>query len=233
MEKSSINNAPVQVSRHLLETLISLAGELVLGRNQLVQGINNCDMSVIETSGQSIDLITSEIQDAIMQTRMQPVAGLFETIGQKYGDQVKLDKTGKQICLDRTILEAIRNPLDALVQIFIKAKADALQTEKETEKTDKSPIVLTALQETGQVNIVVSKAGILLSAADVPGHIHGVIEEFGGMIEVDALEKKGSRVSMKLPLTLAIIPKSDDLYWGRTIRGSPGKLKRTVKNSGR
>ena len=206
MEKSSINNAPVQVSRHLLETLISLAGELVLGRNQLVQGINNGDMSVIETSGQSIDLITSEIQDAIMQTRMQSVAGLFETIGQKFGDQVKLDKTGKKISLDRTILDAIREPLDALVQIFINAGADAFQTEKETEKKDNSPIVLKALQETGQVNIVVSKAGVLLSATDVPGHIHGVIEEFGGIIEVDALEEKGSTVSMKLPLTLAIIP---------------------------
>ncbi len=201
MEKSTINNSPVQVSRDLLDRLISLAGELVLGRNQLIQGINNCDMAVIATSGQSIDLITSEIQDAIMQTRMQSLAGLFENISYKFGDQVRLDKNGKAVFLDRTILEAIRDPLYALIEIFVQNKTESLQT----QSPDNSPIVLKSLQETGQVNVVVSAANVLLSPTHVPGHITSTIEAFGGMIEVESLNNKSS-VYIKLPLTLSIIP---------------------------
>ena len=70
----------VQVSLKLLDALMSLAGELVLGRNQLLQGINNTDMDTIAVSGQRIDLITSEIQDVIMRTRMKSVECLFQKI---------------------------------------------------------------------------------------------------------------------------------------------------------
>lgn len=74
MEKQSF--LPVSVS--LLDTLMNLAGELVLSRNQLLQGIGASHMTAIESSGQRIDMIISELQHAIMQTRMQPIARLFD-----------------------------------------------------------------------------------------------------------------------------------------------------------
>ncbi len=200
------NNSPVQVSRSILETLISLAGELVLGRNQLIQGINNSDMAVIETSGQRIDLITSEIQDAIMRTRMQPVAGLFEKICQKFGGRVFFDKTGKDVLLDRTILEAIQNPLDALVGAFIEFEANAFQGGNEIGKSNDDNVLLKAFQDAGQVNIVISADCVLLSPTDIPEKISAAIEFVGGVIEVDSIGDNGGAVFIKLPLTLAIIP---------------------------
>ncbi|MCG8550827.1 MAG: chemotaxis protein CheW [Desulfobacterales bacterium] len=202
MESTPINNnSPVQVSRRILESLTSLAGELVLGRNQLLQGINNSDPAVIETSGQSIDLITSEIQNAIMQTRMQPVASLFESICQKLGDRVILDETGKEIMLDRTILDAIRNPLNALADRFVKFDAGA-----EIENSNGDKILLKAFQDAGQVNIVLSADRVALSATDIPEHISSAIEELGGAVDLDSIGDKGCAVTIKLPLTLAIIP---------------------------
>jgi len=200
------NNSPVQVSRKILETLISLAGELVLGRNQLIQGINNSDIAVIKASGQSIDLITSEIQDAIMQTRIQPVASLFEEICQKFGDRVVLDGTGRDVMLDRTILESIQKPLDALVDTFVTFEASAFQSGWEIEKTNDTNIQLKAFQDAGQVNIVISADCVLLSPTDIPEQIIAAIDMIGGAVDVDSIGENGCAVFIKLPLTLAIIP---------------------------
>ncbi len=202
MEKSFIKDpSPVQVNRSLLERLISLAGELVLGRNQLLQGLNDSDMENIALSGQNIDLITSEIQDVIMQTRMQPVAALFEKVCRKFEDLVAFEKS-KDVSLDRTILESVHEPLDALVEIFIKA----LQTGKEIENPDNRHIWLKAFQDAGQVNVAISSDTVLVEPSDIPEAITAAVEGLGGALEVSAIKDNGGRVSIKLPLTLAIIP---------------------------
>lgn len=67
----------LRVNVELLESLMNLAGELVLSRNQLVEAISNDDKRAIEISGQRINLVTSELQEAIMQTRMQPIGNIF------------------------------------------------------------------------------------------------------------------------------------------------------------
>ncbi len=66
-EKTSL-----RVNVELLDTLMTLAGELVLSRNQLLRGVGTSDNKAIELSSQRIDLITSELQEAIMRTRMHP-----------------------------------------------------------------------------------------------------------------------------------------------------------------
>ncbi|WP_321491347.1 chemotaxis protein CheW [uncultured Desulfobacter sp.] len=203
MEKTFMNNnSSVQVNRRILETLISLAGELVLGRNQLIQGISTADMGVIETSGQSIDLITSEIQDAIMQTRMQSVNTLLKKICQKFGDRVVLDKTGKDVALDRSILESIQESLDALVDTLM---TPSFLNGKQIEKSNTN-VLLKTFQDAGQVNILISSHGISLSPTDIPAKITSCIEEVGGALEVDTMEDKGCAVLIRLPLTLEIIP---------------------------
>lgn len=203
MEKTFANtNSSVQVNRRILETLISLAGELVLGRNQLIQGISTADMGVIETSGQSIDLITSEIQDAIMQTRMQSVNTLLKNICQKFGDRVVLDKTDQDVALDRSILESIQESLDALVDTFM---TPSFLNSKEIEKSNNN-VLLKTFQDAGQVNIVISSHGVSLSPTDIPAKITSCIEEVGGALEVDSMGDKGCAVLIRLPLTLEIIP---------------------------
>ncbi len=196
MEKKSKNTeTSVQVSLKLLDTLMSLAGELVLGRNQLLQGINNTDMDTISVSGQRIDLITSEIQDVIMRTRMQSVEGLFGKIIQKFGKWVILDNNGKDVELDRTILETMHKPLEDLVEVFI-----------DDGKTNKNEITLKAFQDAGYVNIVVSAGTSRILSDYIPDKAAEVIEGLGGIVDVEITGDEGCDLIIKLPLTLAIIP---------------------------
>ena len=67
----------VRIQVNLLDSLMNLAGELVLGRNQLLQAVSSDDKRLLETTSQRIDLVTSEIQEQIMRTRMQPIGTLF------------------------------------------------------------------------------------------------------------------------------------------------------------
>ncbi len=194
-KKCKDSDTSVQVSLKLLDTLISLAGELVLGRNQLLQGINKTDMDTITVSGQRIDLITSEIQDVIMRTRMQSVEGLFAKILQKFGKWVIFDNNGKDVELDRTILEIMHTPLDALVEIFI-----------EDGKTNENKIMLKAFQDAGHVNIVISAGKSRILSDDIPDMVTDVIEGLGGVIEIESIGDTGCDLTIKLPLTLAIIP---------------------------
>ena len=71
------SDTSLRVNVSLLDTLMNLAGELVLSRNQLLQSISSGDPRAAETSGQRIDLITSELQEAIMLTRMQNIGIVF------------------------------------------------------------------------------------------------------------------------------------------------------------
>lgn len=197
---SQTNDTSVQVSLKHLDTLMSLAGELVLGRNQLLQGINNADMDTISISGQRIDLITSEIQDVIMRTRMQHVESLFEKLSQKFGARITIDSTEKDVELDRTILETMLEPLESLVELFINT-GKALSQEKQEDS-----ILLKAFQDAGQVNIVLSAEGRRISPDDIPDSVTDIIEGLGGVIEIDVMQNKGCDLFIKLPLTLAIIP---------------------------
>ena len=194
-EKSKNTETSVQVSLKLLDTLMSLAGELVLGRNQLLQGINNSDMDTISVSGQRIDLITSEIQDVIMRTRMQSVEGLFGKILQKFRGWVTHNNSGKDVELDRTILETMHKPLEDLVEVFI-----------DDGKTNKNEITLKAFQDAGHVNIVVSAETSRILSDDIPNKAAEVIEGLGGVVDVEPIGDAGCDLIIKLPLTLAIIP---------------------------
>jgi two-component system chemotaxis sensor kinase CheA len=80
LNDSTNTNVSIQITA--LDALMNLAGELVLGRNQLLQAISADDKRLLETTSQRIDMVTSEIQEQIMRTRMQPMGMLFENISQ-------------------------------------------------------------------------------------------------------------------------------------------------------
>jgi two-component system chemotaxis sensor kinase CheA len=112
LNDSTNTNVSIQITA--LDALMNLAGELVLGRNQLLQAISADDKRLLETTSQRIDMVTSEIQEQIMRTRMQPMGMLFENISQvvkelsfRSGKKVELTVTGENVELDKTIMEAI------------------------------------------------------------------------------------------------------------------------------
>ncbi len=150
----------------LLDSLMTLAGELVLGRNQLLQSLSKRDLDGSEAVGKRIDRITSELQEAVMRTRMQPIGNVFNRfprlardLSRKVGKEVALSIEGKNVELDKTLIEAIGDPLTHLVRNAID---HGIETPDHRERAGKHPIGqihLKAFHEAGQVNIEIRDDG--------------------------------------------------------------------------
>ncbi len=113
----------VRVDVALLDKLMDLAGELVLARNQLLKFSSASRDAPLVQSMQRLDQITSEMQDSVMKTRMQPIGGAWNKLPRvvrdlagELGKLVRLELEGKETGLDRSILEAIKDPLTHIVR---------------------------------------------------------------------------------------------------------------------
>ncbi|MBF0468214.1 MAG: chemotaxis protein CheW, partial [Desulfamplus sp.] len=156
----------LRVNVNLLDTLMNLAGELVLSRNQLIQGINSSNAKATELSSQRIDMITSELQEAIMRTRMQPIANVFNKftrvvrdLSQELGKSIDLVIEGKEVELDKTIIEAINDPLTHLVRNSVDHGIELPHVREAAGKKATGKIILKAFHDAGQVNIMISDDG--------------------------------------------------------------------------
>nr|WP_319494698.1 chemotaxis protein CheW [uncultured Desulfobacter sp.] len=164
----------LRVNVGLLDTLMNLAGELVLSRNQLLQGVNSSNIKATELSSQRIDMITSELQEAIMRTRMQPIANILNKftrvvrdLSHQLGKSIDLDIEGKDVELDKTILESINDPLTHLVRNSVDHGIETPMEREQMGKKGTGKIVLKAFHDAGQVNIVISDDGRGLDPAKI------------------------------------------------------------------
>ena len=156
----------LRVNVSLLDQLMTLAGELVLSRNQLLQSMASEDKRSSETAGQRIDLITSELQEAIMLTRMQSIGNVFNKfprvvrdLAGSLGKKVELILEGKDVELDKTIIEAIGDPLTHLVRNAVDHGIEHPNIRSKAGKSEVGQIFLKAYHEAGQVNIEISDDG--------------------------------------------------------------------------
>lgn len=156
----------LRVHVSLLDQLMTLAGELVLSRNQLLQSMASDDQRGGEIAGQRIDLITSELQEAIMLTRMQSIGNVFSKfprvvrdLARILGKEVELTLEGKDVELDKTIIEAIGDPLTHLVRNAVDHGIEPPDQRKRIGKNPFGQIFLKAYHEAGQVNIEISDDG--------------------------------------------------------------------------
>ncbi|MBI9087659.1 MAG: chemotaxis protein CheW [Desulfobacterium sp.] len=165
-EAASKPMGSLRVNVNLLDTLMNLAGELVLSRNQLLQGITSSNGKATELAGQRIDMITSELQETIMQTRMQPIASIFNKftrvvrdLSKQLGKSIDLAIEGKEVELDKTILESINDPLTHLVRNSVDHGIEPTHLREKIGKPKTGTITLKAFHDAGQVNIVISDDG--------------------------------------------------------------------------
>lgn len=156
----------LRVNVNLLDTLMNLAGELVLSRNQLIQGINSNNAKATELSSQRIDMITSELQEAIMRTRMQPIANVFNKftrvvrdLSRELGKSIDLVIEGKEVELDKTIIESINDPLTHLIRNSVDHGIELPHEREAVGKKATGSIALKAFHDAGQVNILISDDG--------------------------------------------------------------------------
>ena len=163
---STKTQTSLRVNVNLLDTLMNLAGELVLSRNQLLQGVNSSNEKATEQSSQRIDMITSELQEAIMKTRMQPIGNIFTKFTRIVRDMsrdleksIDLEITGQDVELDKTILESINDPLTHLIRNSVDHGIESPVIREQAGKDATGIIKLKAFHEAGQVNIEISDDG--------------------------------------------------------------------------
>ncbi|SFM04823.1 two-component system, chemotaxis family, sensor kinase CheA [Desulfomicrobium norvegicum] len=156
----------LRVHVSLLEDLMNLAGELVLSRNQLMQAISSGAIHQIEVAGQRIDLVTSELQETIMLTRMQTVGNIFNKfprvvrdLARNLGKEIDLQLEGNDVELDKTIIEGLGDPLTHLVRNSADHGIEMPDVRVKAGKQAMGTIVLKAYHEAGQVIIEIVDDG--------------------------------------------------------------------------
>ncbi len=163
---TSIAEDTLRVNVGLLDTLMNLAGELVLSRNQFQAGIAQHNNRMLTSAGQRLSQVTSEIQDAIMRTRLQPIENVFSKLPRIVRDlsnslhkEVALDIRGKDVALDRSLVEGLSDPLTHMVRNAIDHGIESPADRRSAGKSSAGNLRVEARHEAGQVVIEIADDG--------------------------------------------------------------------------
>jgi two-component system, chemotaxis family, sensor kinase CheA len=156
----------IRVGVTLLDRLMNLVGELVLARNQLLQFSNSFQDAGFQAVSQRMNLIATELQEEVMKTRMQPIGNIWSKFPRTVRDlalscrkEVRLEMEGQDTELDRTIIEAIKDPLTHLVRNSMDHGIEEPETRRRAGKDPAGVLTLRAFHEGGQVIIEISDDG--------------------------------------------------------------------------
>jgi two-component system chemotaxis sensor kinase CheA len=259
-DSGGLQDSSIRVDVQLLDSLMNLVGELVLARNQLRQITSTSQDQTFQSTFQRLNIITTELQEGVMKTRMQPIASVWgkfprvvRDVAQQCSKKVRLVMEGKETELDKTIIEAIKDPLVHIVRNAIDHGIELPAIRSKAGKNEEGTLTLRAYHEGGYVMIEIQDDGGGLriekikkkaverglisqekansmadqevfklifqpgfSTADQVTNLSGRgvgmdvvrinIEKIGGALEVDSGEGKGTRLKIRIPLTLAIVP---------------------------
>lgn len=166
------DDASIRVDVGLLDRIVTMVGELVLSRNQLVQAADSG--SDISRSTQELAHITSSLHEEALRTRMQRVATAWRALprvardtGKASGKLVRLETSGESIELDRTIVEAIRDPLVHLVRNAVDHGIEAPDIRERAGKPRQGTISVRAIQDSSHVIIEVEDDGAGIDATRI------------------------------------------------------------------
>jgi two-component system chemotaxis sensor kinase CheA len=162
----NVSDSYLRVDVGLLDKLMNLVGELVLARNQVLQVAPLVDDQNFSATSQRLNLITTELQSGVMKTRMQPIGNIWEKLPRVVrdlalicGKQVRVEMEGTETELDKTIIEAIKDPLTHLVRNCIDHGVEPASDRIAAGKSPEGRLFLRAYHEGGQVNIEISDDG--------------------------------------------------------------------------
>jgi two-component system chemotaxis sensor kinase CheA len=156
----------VRVNVSILEQLVNLAGELVLGRNQLRAAIARKNARALATADQRINQITSELQEVIMQTRLQPIGNVFAKFPRVVRDlsaalekEIHLEIRGKEVALDKALVEGLSDPLTHMVRNAVDHGIELPEKREHAGKKRCGVITIEARHEAGQVVVEIIDDG--------------------------------------------------------------------------
>ena len=198
--KSSAADANIRVGVGLLDKLMDLVGELVLTRNQILQFNTEREDAALNATSQRLNLITSELQEGVMKTRMQPIGMVWNKLPRvvrdmavSLGKQIQLEMDGADTELDRTIIEAIKDPLVHLVRNSCDHGIEAPEVRSQAGKSPQGRLSLRAYHEGGQVNIEIGDDGAGIDVAVVRQR---AVEK--GLLRSEQMEKLSDREVLNL-----------------------------------
>ncbi|WP_425618930.1 chemotaxis protein CheW [Anatilimnocola sp. NA78] len=161
-----VADAAIRVDVGLLDKLMTLVGELVLARNQILQHSQSHADSGFLGAVQQLNLLTTELQASVMKTRMQPIGNVLSKfprivrdLSVACGKQVRVEIDGQETELDKTLIEAIRDPLTHLIRNAVDHGIEPPAVRKSRGKPEEGRLKLVAFHEGGKVIVEISDDG--------------------------------------------------------------------------
>jgi len=164
----------LRVNITVLENLMNMVSELVLTRNQLLQILRGVGDSPFSAPLQRLNQVTTELQESVMMTRMQPIGNawsklprLVRDLSQELGKKIDLVMSGAETELDRQILESIKDPLTHMVRNSGDHGIESTEERRAAGKSDHGTIHLSARHEGGHIIVQVADDGRGLPTARI------------------------------------------------------------------
>ncbi|MEB0108968.1 chemotaxis protein CheA [Pseudomonas sp. MH9.3] len=250
----------VRVDTARLDDIMNMVGELVLVRNRLVRlGLSSGD-EAMQKAVSNLDVVTADLQTAVMKTRMQPIKKVFgrfprlvRDLARQLKKEINLELVGEETDLDKNLVEALADPLVHLVRNAVDHGVETPEEREAAGKSRNGKVILAAEQEGDHIllsitddgkgmdpailrNIAVKRGVMDKDAADrltdtecynlifAPGFstkteisdvsgrgvgmdvVKTKISQLNGSINIYSTKGQGSKIVIKVPLTLAIMP---------------------------
>lgn len=159
------SGSSIRVDVELLDRLMNLVGELVLARNQFLE-LSKQENSTFAATCQHLNSITTQLQEGVMKTRMQPINTIFQKFPRMIrdlaiacGKQVRVEIEGAETELDRSVIEAIKDPLTHIIRNCIDGGIETPAVRIERNKPEQGRLFLRSWHESGKVNIEIGDDG--------------------------------------------------------------------------
>ncbi|MFP3977971.1 chemotaxis protein CheA [Marinobacter sp. KMM 10035] len=259
-DSAPVAETTVRVDTKRLDDIMNMVGELVLVRNRLQRLGSDSEDEHMHKAVSSLDVVTTDLQAAVMQTRMQPIKKVFGRFPRVVRDlargmkkEVNLVMIGEETDLDKNLVEALSDPLVHLVRNSVDHGIETPDVREKAGKPRQGTVTLSAEQEGDHILLSIDDDGAgmdpevlrrkavekgiydqdaadrltdtecfnLIFAAgfstkeqisDVSGRGVGMdvvktkINQLNGQLSIVSALGKGSRIIIKVPLTLAIMP---------------------------
>ncbi len=172
---TAIVDDTIRVHLDTIENLMALSGEMVLARNRLLNAYaGKADETVFSKLLQDVDILTSRMQEKIMLMRMQPLTMVFNRfprvireMSKKLNKSIELHMEGKEIELDKTMIEAITDPLTHLVRNAVDHGIESTEERLVAKKPETGYVMLRAFHKSGMVAIEVRDDGLGIDALEI------------------------------------------------------------------
>jgi two-component system chemotaxis sensor kinase CheA len=185
----------IRVSVEVLEDLMTLVSELVLTRNQLLQLSRARGDGAFTVPLQRLSHITSDLQDGVMKTRMQPIGNAWQKLPRlvrdlagELGKRIELEMRGADTELDRQVLELIKDPLTHMVRNSADHGLEGAEERRRAGKPEAGRITLNAYHEGGHILIEIADDGKGLDTARI--RAKALAQGLAGEAELAAMSER-------------------------------------------